>query len=86
MIIAKVSNMVAGISTWIGGDTHLYINHVGLAQMQIGRKPYPLPQLLIKKDLKTLDDILSLNIDDFELVNYKSHPKIEAELFTGYKK
>jgi thymidylate synthase len=85
-IFARVCNMFEGIATWIGGDTHLYVNHIDIAKEQISREPYVLPQLFIKKELKTLDDIISLTIEDFELVDYKSHPKIEAELFTGYKK
>jgi thymidylate synthase len=86
MLFAKTCNMVAGVSTWIGGDTHLYVNHINLAKEQIKREPYPLPQLLIKKELLSFNDILCLDINDFELVNYKSHPAIKAELFTGLKK
>jgi len=86
MIVAKASNMIAGVSTWIGGDTHLYVNHIPIAKMQIERKPYDLPEMIIDKELNGLDDILALTIDDFKLKNYVSHPKIEAELFTGYKK
>jgi thymidylate synthase len=86
MIVAKTSNMIAGMSTWIGGDTHLYVNHIPIAKMQIERTPYDLPEMVINKDLKSLDDILTLTIDDFKLKGYISHPKIEAELFTGYKK
>ena len=54
MLFAKASNMEVGISTWIGGDTHLYVNHIELAKEQISRVPYDLPQLLIKKELKLL--------------------------------
>lgn len=86
MIFAKASNMIAGIANWTGGDTHLYVNHVDLAKDQISRDPYPLPTMKINKELNCLDDILSLTINDFELVDYKSHPAIKAELFTGLKK
>ena len=86
MIFAKVSNMIPGVATWIGGDTHLYLDHIELAKEQITRKPYELPELKINKELNNLEDILALTIDDFELLNYQSHPKIEAELFTGLKK
>jgi thymidylate synthase len=86
MIVAKASNMIAGVSTWIGGDTHLYVNHIPIAKMQMERKTYDLPEMIIDKDLKGLDDIMALTIDDFKLKGYISHPKIEAELFTGYKK
>jgi thymidylate synthase len=85
-LFARTCNMLEGVATWIGGDTHLYVNHIDLAKEQIKREPYDLPQLFIKKELQTLNDILCLTIDDFELVGYKSHPAIKAELFTGLKK
>ena len=83
MIFAKATNMVAGVANWIGGDTHLYLNHIGDAKEQITREPHELPQMLIKKDLNSLEDILELTINDFELVDYKSHPKITIESFVG---
>jgi thymidylate synthase len=86
MIFAKASNMLAGKAFWIGGDTHIYLSHVDGLKEQLKREPFPLPKLLINKDLSSLDDILNLNIDDFELINYQSHPTIKLELFTGVKK
>jgi len=86
MIIAKISNMIAGIATWIGGDTHIYIPHIPMVREQIKRKPFPLSEMKINKKLNSLEDILKLNIDDFELIGYESHPSIKAELFTGLKK
>lgn len=86
LIIAKVSNMEPGISRWIGGDTHLYVDHIQIAKEQIKRKPYELPFIHIKKELYTLKDIEQLSINDFELLDYVSHDKLKAELFTGVKK
>jgi thymidylate synthase len=78
--------MIPGVATWIGGDTHLYVDHLDVAKEQIKREIFKLPELKINKELKTLDDILNLIIDDFELIGYESHEKIKAELHTGYKK
>jgi thymidylate synthase len=87
MIMAKVSNMIPGVSTWIGGDTHLYLDHIPMVQEQLKRIPNKLPYLTINKELKTLDDILALEYEDFELTGYDDpHPVIKAELFTGLKK
>ena len=86
MIIAKASNMIAGVSNWIGGDTHLYLNHLPQVEEQLSRDPFQLPFMQINKDLNSLEDICALTIDDFELFEYVSHPKIKAELFTGLKK
>jgi len=83
MIIAKSSNMVAGIANWIGGDTHLYLNHLDAVKEQITRTPMKLPKMIINKDLNSLDDILNLNIEDFELIEYESYPTIKYELFVG---
>lgn len=85
-LFAKANNMLDGVATWIGGDTHLYVNHLELAKEQINRKPLELPQLNIKGELNNLEDILALTIEDFELVGYQSHAAIKAELFTGLKK
>jgi len=86
MLFAKASNMISGVATWVGGDTHLYLNHIPMVSEQVNRVPYKLPNLLIKKDIDSLADILELTINDFELKNYISHPAIKAELFTGLKK
>jgi len=84
-IFSKVSNMIPGIATWIGGDTHIYVNHLETAKEQIKRIPYKLPTIKILKNISTLDDILSLTLDDFELYNYTSHEKLKYELFVGLK-
>ena len=53
---------------------------------QIDRNPKTLPQMVIKKEINTLSDIMALTIDDFELINYESDDKLFGELHTGYKK
>lgn len=85
-IFAKVSNMIPGKSRWIGGDVHLYMKHIPVAKEQLTRAPKLLPQMIIKKDLNSLEDILGLTIEDFELENYESFGKLKGELFTGNKK
>jgi len=86
MIMAKISGMIPGEARWIGGDVHLYTAHISAAEEQIERPVYQLPKLIIKKRLKTIDDIMELTIDDFDVISYRYHPKIEQELFTGYKR
>src|ERR1035437_2356819 len=46
-LFAKTCNMEEGIATWIGGDTHLYVNHIENAKMQAKRIPSKLPTLNI---------------------------------------
>lgn len=86
LIIAKVSNMEAGIANWIGGDTHLYVSHLDAVKEQLSREPLELPFMFVNKELNSLEDICDLTIDDFQLNDYEYHPAIKAELFTGLKK
>lgn len=86
MIFAETNNMIAGVANWIGGDTHVYVDHVPMIREQLKRKERELPRMIIKKELNSLDDILALTIDDFELRGYNPHDAIKAELFTGLKK
>ena len=86
LIIAKANNMVAGDAFWIGGDTHLYVDHLDVVKQQISREPMELPKMKIMRELNSLEDILKLTIDDFKLLGYESHGKLKAELFTGLKK
>jgi len=86
MIIAKVSNMLPGVANWVGGHTHLYVDHIPMVKEQLTREPLSLPNMFINKELYNLEDIEKLTIDDFELCDYESHGKIKAELFTGLKK
>jgi len=86
MIMAKVGNMLPGVATWIGGDTHLYMDHLNTVREQLNRETFSLPKMTINKELNSLEDILELKIEDFELSDYESHPPLKAELFTGLKK
>lgn len=86
MIFAKASNMIPKMSRWIGGDVHLYMDHIPVVKEQLTREPLNLPEMIIKKDLSTLEDILDLTINDFELKGYTSYEKLKGELFTGNAK
>jgi len=80
-IIAKEVNMIPDELIGILGDTHLYLNHIVQAKEQIGREPYPLPNILFKDHLNDFDSIIDiLRINDFVLDNYQSHPAIKALL------
>ena len=57
------------------GDVHLYNNHFEQAELQLTRKPFPLPEMKINSSVK---NIFNFNYGDFELINYQSHPAIKA--------
>lgn len=79
-IISNVTNLKPGEVIISLGDTHLYDDHVEAALKQLDRTPMEFPNLIINKDLKTIDDIENLNFSDFELINYQSHPSIKASM------
>ena len=77
MMIAKVTKLSLGEFIHTFGDAHLYLNHLDQVDEQLNRKPYPLPQMKLNSDI---DDIFKFKYEDFELINYQSHPKISAPI------
>ncbi|MFN8306433.1 MAG: thymidylate synthase [Ferruginibacter sp.] len=75
LMIAQVCDLEPGDFVHSFGDVHLYNNHFEQAHLQLGRTPYPLPQMKINPAVK---DIFGFRYEDFELVNYQSHPPIKA--------
>lgn len=75
MMIAQVCGLEAGEFVHTFGDAHLYLNHLEQVDIQLARKPFDLPTMQINPNVK---DIFSFTIDDFELLNYQSHPHIKA--------
>jgi len=61
-------------------DVHIYKNHFDQVNQQLKNEPFPFPELKIKKDVKTLEDLEKLEWEDFELINYKSHKSIKASV------
>lgn len=75
MMIAQVCELEPGEFVHSFGDVHLYNNHVEQAHLQLTRTPFPLPQMKLNTEVK---DIFSFRFEDFELLNYQSHPGIKA--------
>jgi len=75
MMIAQVCGLEPGEFVHSFGDVHLYNNHVEQANLQLTRTPFPLPQMKINPAVK---DIFDFKFEDFELLNYESHPAIKA--------
>lgn len=78
ILLAKISWLEAWTFTHTLWDAHIYNNHVDQVEQQLSNKPFPLPELKINKDIKTLEDIEKLEWEDFELVWYQSHGIIKA--------
>src|SRR5210317_1257426 len=74
-MLAQQADLGVGDFIWTGGDCHLYLNHLEQAEEQLSREPLPLPRLAIKR---RPDSIFDYNFEDFEILNYDSHPHIRA--------
>jgi len=77
LMVAQVCNLQPGDFVHTFGDVHLYLNHIEQAQLQLERTPYPLPQMQINAQVKSLFDF---QYEDFALLNYQAHPHIKAEV------
>ena len=74
-MIAQQTDLGVGEFIWTGGDCHLYTNHLEQANEQLRREPLPLPRLAIKR---RPDSLFDYEYEDFEILNYESHPHIRA--------
>lgn len=74
-MVAQQVDMVPHELIWVGGDVHLYLNHIEMARVQLKREPRPFPKL---KLLRKPDSIDGYRIEDFEVTGYDPHPAIEA--------
>jgi thymidylate synthase len=75
MMVAQVCDLGLGDFVHTFGDAHLYLNHLEQTELQLSRQPFALPQMKINPAVK---DIFEFKFEDFELVNYQSHPHIKA--------
>lgn len=77
IMIAQVCDLQPGEFIHTLGDAHLYLNHLDQAKLQLTRQPFPLPQVRLDPAIKSIFDF---KYEDFELVNYQSHPHIRADI------
>ena len=75
MMLAQVCDLQLGDFIHTLGDAHLYVNHLEQAKLQLTRKPYPLPKMIINP---SIHDIFAFEINDFELTAYQAHDHIKA--------
>lgn len=75
LMMAQVTGLEAGEFIHTTGDTHLYVNHLEQARLQLSREPRPLPRMVINPEIK---DIFGFNFEDFRLEGYDPWPHIKA--------
>jgi thymidylate synthase len=76
-MFAQQCDLAPGEFIWIGGDCHLYLNHLEQADLQLSRPPLPAPQLRIRRRPPSIFDY---EYEDFEFMNYQFHPTIRARV------
>jgi thymidylate synthase len=74
-LVAQVCGLRPGVFVHTFGDVHLYANHVDQAREQLGRRPRPLPRLVLSPHVDTLD---GFGFDDIVIEGYDPHPAIRA--------
>ena len=75
MMIAQVCDLQPGEFVHTFGDVHIYNNHKEQVNLQLSRKPFPLPTMKLNSAIK---DIFDFKFEDFTLENYEYHPAIKA--------
>uniref|UniRef100_UPI00321703B7 thymidylate synthase n=1 Tax=uncultured Draconibacterium sp. TaxID=1573823 RepID=UPI00321703B7 len=75
MMMAQAAGLQPGDFVHTFGDVHIYSNHIDQVKLQLTREPYALPTMKINPDVKCIFDY---KFEDFELVDYKSHPHIKG--------
>jgi thymidylate synthase len=73
-MVAQQCDLVVADLIISTGDTHLYLNHIEQAKLQLSREPFAPPTLVIKRKP---DSIFDYQFEDFEIV---THPHIKAEV------
>ena len=77
LMIAQVCGLKPGKFVHTLGDAHLYLNHLEQAKLQVTREPLKLPSIKINSSINNLEDFV---YEDFEILNYESHPAISAPI------
>lgn len=75
MMVAQVCDLELGDFVHTLGDAHLYLNHLEQVDLQLSREPLAKPTMRMNPAVK---DIFEFTFDDFELLDYQSHPHIKA--------
>ena len=74
-MLAQQADLTPGELVWVGGDVHIYLNHLEQVREQIAREPRPLPVMRLTRKASAIDDY---RIEDFEVSGYDPYPSIHA--------
>lgn len=76
-MIAQQTGLEPGEFVWMGGDTHLYLNHEHLVSEQLSREPSGTPVLDI---VRVPDSIFDYRIEDFVVRDYAPQSPLKAPI------
>ncbi|MCB0907702.1 MAG: thymidylate synthase, partial [Nocardioidaceae bacterium] len=76
-MIAQVTDLEVGDFVHTLGDTHLYLNHLEQARLQLTREPRALPTLRLNPEVRALD---AFELEDITVEGYDPHPVIRAPI------
>ena len=74
-MLAQQCDLEPGEAVWMGGDTHLYLNHAPLVEEQLSRVPVGKARLDI---VRRPDSIFDYRIEDFAVSDYEPQAHIPA--------
>lgn len=74
MMMAQQADLEPGRFVWVGGDTHVYLNHLEQVCEQLSREPRPWPRMMIDR----ADSLFEYKPDMFHLIGYNPWPSIKA--------
>ncbi len=77
LMLAQQAGLQPGELVWVGGDVHLYLNHLRQAREQLEREPRKFPLMQLVRRAADIDDY---RIDDFEVEGYSPHAAIQADV------
>ncbi|KQM65936.1 thymidylate synthase [Sphingomonas sp. Leaf17] len=77
LMIAQQAGLTPGELVWVGGDVHIYLNHLDQVREQIARVPRPVPTMRLARHPASIDDYA---IEDFVVEGYDPHPPIRGDV------
>jgi thymidylate synthase len=77
LMLAQQARLELGDLIWVGGDVHVYLNHLPQAESQLKRAPKSPPTMRLVRHPPTIDEY---RIDDFAVEGYAPHPPIAADV------
>jgi thymidylate synthase len=73
-MVAQQTGLEVGDLIWVGGDCHIYTNHLEQVREQLSREAYAFPTL----ELQQAPSLYDYDFDDLKLIGYQHHPAIKG--------